>query len=283
VQGVKNNKVQIGNRVNVVANLRPYQQGEKLKVVLLRDGKVIDRDPINVRQVGNKDLGQVKFRSKPLTEPGRYVARVIHYENPTLSKARDSSSPFRLDIPDVDYGDSSNAAATFNDLLNEYGYGNAPNGSKINAETARAVHAFRKANGMSRNEKITADVFQLLASGKGEYDLKYPNEGKHVEVDLSRQVMVLADDGEAKYTYHISSGAPSTPSDKGHYEFYWKDPGYNSLGMYFSAYYNGGEATHGYASVPDSPASHGCLRNPIPDSIFIYNWIDIGDDIWVYD
>ena len=38
----------------------------------------------------------------------------------------------------------------------------------------------------------------------------------------------------------------------------------------------------GYKSVPAYPASHGCLRNPIPNSLFIYNWIDIGDDIYVY-
>jgi lipoprotein-anchoring transpeptidase ErfK/SrfK len=53
--------------------------------------------------------------------------------------------------------------------------------------------------------------------------------------------------------------------------------------MYYSVYYNRGEATHGYKSVPDYPASHGCLRNPIPDSKSIYNWINLGDDIWVYD
>ena len=281
--GVSNNRLQIGERVEATANLRPYQSDEKLKVILLADGKVVERDGLNVRQVGNKNLGQVNFRSKPITKPARYVVRVIHFENPTLSKARDSSSVFRINIPDVDYGEVSQAARTFNDLLGRYGYGNAPNGARINAQTARAVHAFRKVNGMSRNEKITPDVFQLLATGRGEYDLKYPDAGKHVEVDISRQVMVLADEGEAKYTYHISSGAPSTPSDRGHYNFYWKDPGYNSLGMYFSAYYNGGEATHGYASVPDYNASHGCLRNPIPDSIFIYNWINVGDDIWVYD
>ena len=32
----------------------------------------------------------------------------------------------------------------------------------------------------------------------------------------------------------------------------------------------------------DYPASHGCLRNPIPTASHIYNWIDIGDPIHVY-
>jgi lipoprotein-anchoring transpeptidase ErfK/SrfK len=95
-------------------------------------------------------------------------------------------------------------------------------------------------------------------------------------------VMVLADGGEAKYVFHVSTGAPATPSDRGHFRFYSKDPGYNSIGMFYSVYYNRGEATHGYHSVPTYPASHGCIRNPIPDSIFIYNWIDLGDKMYVY-
>ena len=35
-------------------------------------------------------------------------------------------------------------------------------------------------------------------------------------------------------------------------------------------------------NLPGYPASHGCIRNPIPDSIFIYNWIDLGDKMFVY-
>jgi lipoprotein-anchoring transpeptidase ErfK/SrfK len=103
-----------------------------------------------------------------------------------------------------------------------------------------------------------------------------------VEVDISKQVMALADNGRAVHTFHVSTGAAATPSDAGGYTFYSKDPGFNSVGMYYSAYYHGGEATHGYHSVPPYPASHGCIRNPIPDSIFIYNWIDLGMKIWVY-
>ena len=46
--------------------------------------------------------------------------------------------------------------------------------------------------------------------------------------------------------------------------------------MYYSVYYNRGEATHGYHSVPPYNASHGCIRNPIPELGLIYNWIELG-------
>jgi lipoprotein-anchoring transpeptidase ErfK/SrfK len=35
--------------------------------------------------------------------------------------------------------------------------------------------------------------------------------------------------------------------------------------------------------VPYYPASHGCVRNPEAYSIFIYNWIELGDPMYVYD
>jgi lipoprotein-anchoring transpeptidase ErfK/SrfK len=52
--------------------------------------------------------------------------------------------------------------------------------------------------------------------------------------------------------------------------------------MYFSVYFIGGYATHGYNPVPTYNASHGCVRNPIPFSRYIYNWINIGDPMHVY-
>jgi lipoprotein-anchoring transpeptidase ErfK/SrfK len=142
--------------------------------------------------------------------------------------------------------------------------------------------AFRKVNLLTRAYNATPGIFRALAAGKGGFNLAYPTAGPHVEVDISRQVMVLAKYGKAKHIFHVSTGAPATPSDRGHFRFYRRDPGYNKKRMYYSVYYNGGEATHGYASVPTQPASHGCIRNPIPDSIFIYNWIDLGDKMFVY-
>ena len=69
---------------------------------------------------------------------------------------------------------------------------------------------------------------------------------------------------------------------RGKFRTYRFDAGYNAKGMYYSVYFTGGYATHGYASVPTYPASHGCLRNPIPNSVFIYNWLDMGNVFYVY-
>jgi lipoprotein-anchoring transpeptidase ErfK/SrfK len=94
--------------------------------------------------------------------------------------------------------------------------------------------------------------------------------------------MVLASNGKPQWIFPVSSGKPSTPTIRGHFHFYRRTPGYNSLSMYYSVYFHGGYATHGYHSVPNYPASHGCLRSPIPVAHFIYNWINLGDSIYVY-
>ena len=52
--------------------------------------------------------------------------------------------------------------------------------------------------------------------------------------------------------------------------------------MYYSNFFIGGYAIHGYASVPNFPASHGCIRIPIANAVSVYRWIDLGDDMFVY-
>ena len=52
--------------------------------------------------------------------------------------------------------------------------------------------------------------------------------------------------------------------------------------MYYSIYFVGGYAIHGYSPVPTYPASHGCLRIPIPSAKRVYGWVSLGDTIYTY-
>ena len=151
--------------------------------------------------------------------------------------------------------------------------------------TANAVNAFRKTNEMGRDGYATKSVYAMVLRREGAYKLRYPNSGthgKHVEFDWSRQVLVLADRGRPYRVYHTSSGAPVTPTVFGSFRFYRKDYGTNAKGMVHSSYFIGGYAIHGYPSVPNYAASHGCLRVPIPNALSIFNWIDLGDPIYTY-
>lgn len=154
---------------------------------------------------------------------------------------------------------------------------------KFNHGSQLATLAFRKVNNMARNYQYKPVIFQKLLMGKGAFQPRY-HTGHHVEVDISRQVMALVDGDKVVATFHVSTGKPSTPTVRGTYHFYRKDPGYNSEGMYYSVYFIRGYATHGYNPVPmHEAASHGCVRNPIPFSQYIYNWINLGDAIHIYE
>jgi len=152
----------------------------------------------------------------------------------------------------------------------------------FDGRTARAVLAFRKVTGMARTPSASVAVMRALARGKGSFEVRRPDHGRHIEVDLSRQVIALIDRGRVRRIYPTSSGAPSTPTVIGSFRVYLKTPGTNAKGMVDSAYFIRGYATHGFASVPIYPASHGCLRLPIPDARSVFNWIDIGTPVDVY-
>ncbi|HEX6458611.1 MAG TPA: L,D-transpeptidase family protein [Thermoleophilaceae bacterium] len=157
-----------------------------------------------------------------------------------------------------------------------------PVSGRYDDATGRAVLAFRKVNGMSRVETPSATIFKKLFRGQGGFTLKHPGAGRHVEFDWSRQVLVFAQGGKPVRIYHASSGKPSTPTVFGTFHFYSKTPGTNAKGMVDSNYFIRGYAVHGYPDVPPYAASHGCIRVPIPDAASIYNWIKLGETIFVY-
>ena len=165
--------------------------------------------------------------------------------------------------------------------LKDLGYVTPINGH-YGGSTGRAVLAFRKVNGFARTTTAGRSVFRRLARGGGGFKVRYPKAGKHAEFDWSRQVLVLARGSRPQLVLHTSSGAPSTPTVFGKYRFYRKHPGYNAKGMYYSSYFVGGYAIHGFSPVPTQPASHGCLRIPIASAKRVYGWVSLGDVIYTY-
>jgi hypothetical protein len=282
LRGASHHDVRVGRSVTIVGSLKPFVPGQVVDIKLERgDNTIRKTEDVPVTQVSGKDEGTFSMRSPRLIEPGAYRASAEKKPTPEQDGASAVSDKFTIDYPSLGKGRGGKEVAIFNNLLDKQGY-YPSKGKRFTERTARAVMAFRKVNRMARKFKATPGIFRKLAADKGAMRLKFPGRGRHVEVDISRQVMALADDGKPKHTFHVSTGAPATPSDKGSFRFYRKDAGFNSIGMFYSVYYNRGEATHGYKSVPTYPASHGCIRNPIPDSRFIYNWINLGMNMSVY-
>ncbi len=280
VRGLKGGKLKAGDKVTVNGTLRPFAKGERVTLLLKRGNKTVRRKTMYAQQKKGKSFGKFKIADK-IAKSGRYSVQAIKKPSPNLRAAKDRTRTFKIRYPDLNPGNRNSYVGLLNRLLAKQGYA-TDKGKHYGGATERAVLAFRKVNRMSRITNISSSNLKKLANGKGGYKAKYPGSGKHVEVDVTRQVMALLKGDKVIKTYHVSTGSSATPTPSGTWRFYRKEPGYNSLRMYYSVYYNRGYATHGFHDVPTYPASHGCTRNPESDSKYIYNWIDIGDLINVY-
>ena len=127
-------------------------------------------------------------------------------------------------------------------------------------DTADAVLAFQKVNGLARTGRVTPLVWRRLQTAHAPRP-RY-RYGHHIEVDKSKQVLFEVDHGRVVRVVHVSTGATgNTPV--GLWHIYSKVPGTLPTGMFDSNFFLRGFAIHGYPSVPTYPASHGCVRTPI--------------------
>jgi hypothetical protein len=146
--------------------------------------------------------------------------------------------------------------------------------------TELALDAYHRVlgEGEGHTQVDPATVTDLL-DGRGQFNVRFPSQGPHAEGDLSDQVLAFINGSKVYWLFPISSGKPSTPTILGNFQVYYKEPEYTSDGMYFSSFFHGGYAIHGYNPAPDYPASHGCMRLPVVDAIPAFNWMAVGD--WV--
>ncbi|HEX3620748.1 MAG TPA: L,D-transpeptidase family protein [Acidimicrobiales bacterium] len=153
-------------------------------------------------------------------------------------------------------------------------------------QTRSAVMAFEKVNGLERTGNLTDPITaQLMATTASPPPLvpgdTSPNK---VEVDLRRQVLFLYEGGSLSKILPVSSGTPKTPTPTGDYQIYRQDQGWETspLGrLYNSQYFVGGYAIHGALSVPEQPASHGCIRIPMSAADWFPQHVAIGTPVHV--
>jgi L,D-transpeptidase catalytic domain/Putative peptidoglycan binding domain len=264
-------------RLAVRGKIKPVT-ADRVAVRVTRGRRVVKRATLTVIRRGSRGFFAFGFKPK---KRGSYKLRASIAAGAGLDASRSRTERLLVVRSSAGQGSRGGGVRALQSRLSILGFRSPVTGS-FGASTARAVLAFRKTNGMSRSSFASRAVFSRLEQGRGGFRLRYPKAGKHVEFDWSRQVLVLARGSRVTRALHASSGAPVTPTVFGHFRFYRKSPGYNAKGMYYSSYFIGGYAIHGYASVPTFPASHGCIRIPIASATSVYSWIDLGDPIYVY-
>ncbi|HET6508742.1 MAG TPA: L,D-transpeptidase family protein [Baekduia sp.] len=268
-----------GDRFRVRGTVKPYVPGQKVVVRFYRGERKLASKQVTVLSTkggsGSFVLGYTAKR------PGHITVRASHRATDQLATLVAKGRGVDVLPLRASPGSKGLAVRVLQTKLKALGYVIGQKGV-YDARTARAVLAFRKVTGMARTQIASEDVFRKLAKGAGHYPVRFPNQGKHVEADLSLQVMALIRGSKVERIYPISSGKPSTPTVLGTFKVYSKTPGTNAKGMVFTSYFHGGYGIHGYVEVPVYAASHGCLRTPVPDAVSIFNWISYGDTVDVY-
>jgi L,D-transpeptidase-like protein len=148
--------------------------------------------------------------------------------------------------------------------------------------TGLAVDAYHRLLRRGHSQSLDGRTISFLLDGLGQFRVRFPKQGRHAEGNLSDQLLALIVGSKVQAIYPISSGKPSTPTVLGSFRVYMRVPSYLPDGMYFSDFFFGGYAIHGFNPAPDFPASHGCMRLPISDAISAFDWLAIGDGVDVY-
>jgi hypothetical protein len=279
VLGLHGGSAQIWGKVPVTGTVIPYVPGQKVEVTYYLNGhRLVSRNvPVLKGDEGSGNFSD----SVILRKDGKYAVSAHHKANPELGGDTTVRKSWRVRFPSLHPGECGQVVKGFRKELAAMGYVSG-GGSCFNGRLGREVLAYRKVNNMNRSEKAGAALVKSVYGGRGGFHLKYPDAGEHAEVSIPKQVLVLAKNGKPFAIYPVSTGKSSTPTITGHYSVYRLEPGTNSHGMVYSDYWHNGYAIHGYAEVPNYPASHGCVRTFIADQPRIYEQLHLGEDIFVY-
>jgi peptidoglycan hydrolase-like protein with peptidoglycan-binding domain len=150
--------------------------------------------------------------------------------------------------------------------------------------TEQALLAFQGWNGLSRTGTVTGETQVALVRASAPKPATH-RAGARIEIHRDRGVLLLVEGNEVKRAVHTSTGAYGrTPA--GTYRVYrketlsWSVP--FSVWMPYASYFVGGIAMHEYPSVPEYPASHGCVRLPAGEAHRVYGFAEVGTPVHVF-
>jgi peptidoglycan hydrolase-like protein with peptidoglycan-binding domain len=180
---------------------------------------------------------------------------------------------------------------------------NTPDG-QYGLTTKQAVMAFQKYAGLDTSGSVDEATAAALTAAT-EQARATADAGTLVEVDKTRQLLFFVVDGRTQWIFNTSTangqpyeeedqntpgeiqkGVAITPDglhrvDRERAEGWWE----GDLGkIYRPKYFVGGVAVHGSNSIPNYPASHGCVRVSVPAMDFIWEsgMMPMRIPVWVH-
>jgi hypothetical protein len=188
--------------------------------------------------------------------------------------------------------------------LLELGFWHSGPDGEYGHTTKQAVMAFQKYLGLEATGSVD-DITAFWLTNMTERARGASDAGTLVEVDKTRQLLFFIQNGKTVWTVNTSTGdgLPYEEEDKNtpgeiqrgvsitpnglwnvnreRPEGWWE----GDLGeIYRPKYFRGGVAVHGSRSIPNYPASHGCVRVSVPFMDFVWdqNLMPMGITVWVH-
>jgi hypothetical protein len=274
---VSRNPVTVPHRViHASGVVWPYVKGQWVAVRISLGRRVIKSGNWRLRPSRNGRFGHFTV---PFSSPdaGGLTVEVSHRTNSAMRGFRT-----RRTLDALNENASFGSSGRFVELIQQrlaalHLY--IPQTGVYDGGTGLAIDAYHRLLHWGTYQTLDGRTISYLLNGWGEFKVRFPSHGRHAEGNLGLQLLALADGPHVQAILPISSGKPSTPTILGDFRVYSRVPGYLPDGMYYSDFFYGGYAIHGYDPAPDYPASHGCMRLPIVDAIWVFHWLNYGD--WV--
>jgi lipoprotein-anchoring transpeptidase ErfK/SrfK len=251
----------VGTPLTLVARLEPDEAGD-VRVRVVRDGSYAYRGSFSQRarvHLGTSSPAPFAVAVDVLPAKGYgYVGQRLRVA---------------LRAPAIAYGYRGQFVSTLLSRLRELGYAAPSPRNVFDYDAQQAVYAFQKAQRLARTGVADAAFWQRLAR-PAEIVPRYRFPASHVEIDKTRQILMVVRSGRAVLISPVSTaGIAGYYTPVGRFAIGRKVPGYDPspLGvLYKPMYFYGGYAIHGNPSVPPYPASHGCIRVPnfVADRLF---------------
>jgi peptidoglycan hydrolase-like protein with peptidoglycan-binding domain len=156
--------------------------------------------------------------------------------------------------------------------------------SKFGDATFHAVIAFQKQRGIKPSGVAGRRTLRELGFAAMPRPKAF-GAGKRIEVSLGRQLAFLVRGNRVVRTIAVSTARPGWVTPRGQFKIYrkermsWSHP--FSVWLPWASYFTGGIAFHAYPEVPVYPASHGCIRVPIPFAQELYAFATYGTPVVV--
>jgi lipoprotein-anchoring transpeptidase ErfK/SrfK len=156
-------------------------------------------------------------------------------------------------------------------------------GARFTTQVKDSVMAFQKAYGLSRTYVFNTACWRRIDGAKL-IKPRHASPATHLEVDKGRQIAMVVKGGKPHGIICVSTGATgNTPEGAFHIrqKSSFTTSGYGGI-LVRTMGFVGNFAMHGYTPVPPYPASHGCVREPIWASYWMYDQSWVGETLYIY-